>query len=378
MKRFKLCRMVSLVMIMSIMLILGGCGSTDNSAEATTEEEKTDYEKILSTLKPDFDNEKALLMDNANYEGMVYIDGRTFYGRFGVKSKNHYQFVKMELVDDPDNSNYLTSGDWSILSEDIVPKFINKVGDTLYYVAEDWTGESDDAVYSIEKVSTDGSGRTKLADGNGYLTVKNDKLYFTDLDNRFVSTDLDGKNKEVIIDKKVFYTYFITDNWILYQDDPDNESLHVYSISDDMDFKLNDEPSYNPVVFENAVYFTTHSSENEEAYNISRIDLTSYSIDGDNITFTQEKSDELMGASFKVLWNEASGSEIIQGMNNANGHSIDLWKNCEDDAYDTLTETYLYLSKDIEVYVEYNDEGAEAKMFTNNATGYSQSISSLD
>ena len=164
----------------------------------------------------------------------------------------------------------------------------------------------------------------------------------------------------------------------MYQDDADNESLHIYSISDDMDFKLNDEPSYDPTIFENTVYFSTRDSENENAYHMTRIDLTSYNIDGDNITFTQEKSDKLKGSKFMIFWNQEAGSEMIQGMNGVGSCYIDKWQDVEDTAYDGYTEEYLCLSDEVDAYVKYNEEGAEAKCFMNKETGYGQSISALE
>lgn len=382
-KRFL--RTIAFTMALAMGLALSGCGSKEpeteaaTEAEATTEEEeKIDYEAILNTMLPNFKDEQTQAMCNFNWYGMNYIEGKTFYGRFSVKGKDLYQFVKMELVDDPESSSYLTAGEWSILSEDVVPQFINKVGDTFYYVAQDWTKDNENPEYYIEKVSESGGDRTKICDGNGYLVVRGDKMYFTNADDKYVCTDLDGKNEEIIIDKEVYYPYFINDNWIMYQDDADNESLHVYSISDDMDFKLNDEPSYDPTIFENTVYFLTKASENENAYHMSKIDLTSYKIDGDNITFTQEKSDKLMGSKFMIIWNEEAGSEMIQGMNGVGSCYIDKWQDCEDTAYDGFTEEYFCLSDEVDAYVKYNDEGAEARCFMNKETGYGQSISALE
>lgn len=359
-------------------LLLTGCGSQGNDTQEAPTEEQVSYESIMATFKPNFNDEQAMKMNNFVYCGMAYIEDHTYYGRFGVKGKDPWQFVKMELVADPENENYLTSGDWSIIADDVVPQYINKVGDTIYYVAQDWTKDPENPEYSINKVSAAGGDATKLADGNGYLTVKGDKMYFTNLENKFVVTDLEGKNEEVILDKEVYYPYLVDDNWIIYQDDADNESLHIYSMSDKLDFKLNDEPSYNPVIFENFVYFTVHASENESAYNIARIDLAGYKVNGKDVTFTMEKGENLMGSNFKIDYNEEFGFEQISGMNGASGHDIAKWTDCKDDAYDKLTEEYLFLSKDIDAYIKYNDEGQTAKCFMNKATGYGQSISSLE
>ena len=68
-------------------------------------------------------------------------------------------------------------------------------------------------------------------------------------------------------------------------------------------------------------------------------------------------------------------------MNNANGTSMDAWKNFSDTGYEKAEETYLYVSKSVDIYQEYetNDNGEEYEMIfvMNNETDYGQTILSL-
>lgn len=54
---------------------------------------------------------------------------------------------------------------------------------------------------------------------------------------------LDGKNKETVLDKGVFYPYQVSSKFLIYQDDADGETLHVYNMEDgqrheDLEFRF--------------------------------------------------------------------------------------------------------------------------------------------
>ena len=366
-------KLLLLFLTLALTLSLAACGS---SGEPAQEETGISQVEALATFAPDFDMDQAQQMNNANFYGMALVEDGVFYGRFWLKDVSPWQFVKMELVPDPQYSSYITSGEWSVLQKDIVPQYINKSGDILYYIAQDWT-QGDTPVTKVARISVDGQDQADLADGNGYLTVRGDRLYFTDGDDRYVSTDLEGGDKQVIIDKAVFYPYFLDDDWILYQDDADNESLHLYSVSTGVDVKLNDEPSYNPVLYGSYLYFCTRSAEVEGAFNVCRMGLVGWTVKTDEATgkevpvFPMEKSDTLCGGKLRIDRNE-----VLQGLNNANGVSLDYWDQYEDDGYGDITMEYIYLSEPVDIYIEYRDD-AMGIFFSNNATGYSQTIRSL-
>ena len=377
-------KLLTLFLAVTLILSLAACSET----AAPTEPESTEPELVevdhsqveaMANFHPDFDLDQAQAMCNAALYGTMLVEDSVCYGRMFVKGTDYWQFVKMELIPDPENENYITSGEWAILDDDVVPLYVNKVGDTLYYIAEDWTG-GDDPVYSLCSVSVDGKDQTKLADGTGYLTVRGDRMYFTDADYRFVSTDLTGGDMQVIIDKAVYYPYFVDEDWILYQDDADNESFHLYCVSAGVDIKINDEASYSPFLYGSCLYFCTLAAEPEGAYNICRVDLTDWTpVTQDNKeipSFNIEKSDKLCGGEIHI-----SADGYLKGMNNANGTSMDAWKNFSDTGYEKAEENYLYVSKPLDIYQEYetNDNGEEyERIFVmNNETNYGQTILSL-
>jgi len=196
--------------------------------------------------------------------------------------------------------------------------------------------EHDGYVYGVlnwEKIVKVKVGETKaetIYEGAcDYLQIADGKIYFVDKDYRLCSMDLDGKNVETVIDKKdMYYTYVFSNGMVLYQDDPDNESLHVYDLNTGNDYKLNDEVSYNPIICGNYLYYTNQVSDTE--YTFNRIDLytgeketapgtmdnSEFFIDNGKITFcvgglptfSIDEWDALAGASFAGLVMEVRSS----------------------------------------------------------------------
>ena len=375
-------KMLTLFFAALLLLALAACGETaapepEPEPAAETEIDHSQVEAMAS-FHPDFDLDQAQAMNNFDFDGMALVEDGVFYGRFFVKGMDYWQFVKMELIPDPENENYITSGEWSILDDDVVPQYVNKAGDTLYYIAQDWT-KGDEPVCSLCSVSADGQDQTKLADGSGFLTVRGDRLYFTDADNRYVSTDLSGGDKQVILDKEVYYPYFLDEDWILYQDDADNESLHLYHVPDGVDVKINDEKSYGPFLYGSCLYYTSPSAENEAADNVCRVDLADWTAVTDEDAakeipvFNVERSENLCGGQIHI-----SSNGYLKGMNNANGVSMDYWYDFADDGYETWEEDYIYVSQPVDIYEEYDVEQEDNPLkgiyFMNNETNYGQTI----
>ena len=378
-------KLLTLFLAALLLLALAACGETPAPAPEPEPEQEVEIDhsqvEAMASFHPDFDLDQAQTMNNFSFDGMALVEDSVFYGRFFVKGTDYWQFVKMELIPDPENENYITSGEWAILDDDVVPQYVNKAGDTLYYIAQDWT-KGDEPVYSLCSVSVDGQDQTTLADGTGYLTVRGDRLYFTDADYHYVSTDLNGGDKQVILDKEVYYPYFLDDDWILCQDDADNESMHLYYVPDGVDVKINDEQSYCPFLYGSCLYYCSPSAENKDADNVCRVDLADWTAVTDEDAakeipvFNVERSENLCGGQIHI-----SGDGYLKGLNNANGVSMDHWYDFKDTGYEKWEEDYLYVSRPLDIYEEYdtNEDGEEYQMifFMNNETNYGQTILGL-
>lgn len=136
-------------------------------------------------------------------------------------------------------------------------------------------------VYGIldnEKIVKTEAGQTKaktLYEGTCYnLQVTKDGIFFTDENNRYCKVDLKGKNKKTVLDKEIYYPYQVGSKFLIYQDDADGETLHVYNLKDSKDTKITDMVSYAPALCGDYLYFYTPGSSEDMNY-MCRIDMYS-------------------------------------------------------------------------------------------------------
>lgn len=107
-----------------------------------------------------------------------------------------------------------------------------------------------------------------------YVQVYGDRIYFTDENYTLCSVDMNGKDKKTEIDKKeMYYVYILPNDMVLYQDDPDGESIHMYDMKSAKDHKLTNVVSYNPIICGDHLYFAEMINDTE--YDFCRLDLYS-------------------------------------------------------------------------------------------------------
>ena len=156
----------------------------------------------------------------------------------------------------------------------------------------------------FEKIVKIKAGETKMEtiyEGVcGYMQVTKDGIYFTDENYQYCKVDLKGKNKETILEKEVYYPYLVSSKFLIYQDDADGETLHVYNMKNGNDTRISEGVSYEPMICGDYLYFTTPGSEEDMKY-MCRIDMYSgkqekaeqesilfgFYITPDNITFAK-------------------------------------------------------------------------------------------
>ena len=111
-----------------------------------------------------------------------------------------------------------------------------------------------------------------------YVQVYGDRIYFTDENYTLCSIDMNGKDKKTEIDKKdMYYVYVLPNGMVIYQDDPDGESIHMYDLKAAKDNKLTDVVSHSPVICGDYLYYT--EAVGGEAYEFCRLDLYSGKLD---------------------------------------------------------------------------------------------------
>ncbi|MBQ3077684.1 MAG: DUF5050 domain-containing protein, partial [Clostridia bacterium] len=204
--------------------------------------------------------------------------------------------------------------------------YLCKDGDTLYYIQN---------YERICRVKTDGSGREVLYEGPcDYLQLHEGRLWFTNADYHFVSTDLEGKGLVTVVDKEIYYPYFICSDWLVFQDDADDESLHLYNTTHGVETNITYMPAYNPVLVGSHLYFTDLS---EDGYHLCRVDMS------DPDTFLFDRSDlPLQEAHFMV------DEGFFYGLNNKSVAKED-WQKLTDVGA-PIEEVEMYLSLEYNVH----------------------------
>ena len=220
---------------------------------------------IMKFFTVDFDMDQSCRMNTAVLGGSYCFDGDKIYGHFFDKDNN--ACLGKAAVGEGTQLK-----DKKVLDEGCVPTSIVKSGDTLYYTRHDL---EDDEKYELCRINTDGSSKETLYEGKcSDITVRDEKLYYADKENHYVCADLDGGNSTPVLDKEVYYTYWINDNWLIYQDDADGETLHLYFVPLGKDKKITEAASYCPVIDGNVLWYVEDKEGEGKDYRLARLDLT--------------------------------------------------------------------------------------------------------
>ena len=282
----------------------------------------------LATYDPNFTAEETCAMSNFMAFGWYYIEDDVLYGLTHTVSDNGSlgatpiymkgdfpEFEETTLLDESGQANYLT-----------------KHGDYLYYTMN---------LESICRIKLDGTGKETLYQGAcDYLLIHQDRLYFTDEDYCLVSTDLEGKDLKTVVDREIYYPYFICSDWMVFQDDADDESLHLYNTTYGTEFNLTEEPSFNPVLDGHWLYFT---QEADGLFYLCRMDMS----DPENFPFEQSEN-PLVEAWFMV------DEENFYGPNNTSV-AKDQWQKLM--CAEPVDEAEMYVSADYTIHHELDENG---------------------
>lgn len=215
--------------------------------------------KILEGWDIQLSDDEVYAMSNFMNNGIAVAADGMLYGDFGGKEFGKGAFTVASIKGEK-------LGDQKVIVENTRAEYLTELDGTVY-------AQLDQSKLVSVKV---GESRAKtLYEGDcDYMQVTGDGIYFTDEKNRYCMVDLDGKNKETLLDKEVYYPYLIGANFVIYQDDADGESLHMYNLESKTDVKLNNEVSYAPMICGDYVYYQI-PSEGDDEYYVGRIDLYS-------------------------------------------------------------------------------------------------------
>ena len=281
------------------------------------------------TYAPDFDAEQTAAMSNFMVYGYYLVEDGVIYGL--THSQSNYG--SLGAISFHMKGDFPEFDETEILDETSYATYICKDGDALYYIRD---------FEKICRVNTDGSGLEVLYEGAcDYLQIHEGRLYFADENYNFVSTDMNGEDFTTVVDKEIYYPYFIGSDWMIFQDDADDESLHLYNTTHGTELNITYVPAYNPVLDGHYLYYTDIL---DDQYYLCRVDMS------DPETFLFEGSElPLRESSFLI------DDKFIY---TTNGISLDKadWQKLTDDK-DVTEELYMYVSEDYTIYHELDGEG---------------------
>ena len=284
-------------------------------------------------------------MSNYMLFGRYYLDDGTMFGMAYDKSGSLPSLVKapISIVGTAPSQEAFT-----VLDRHVNANFLTRVGEKLYYIRIDReTGMSSLAYINLktEKVIELGSEMHEMA----YLQIRDGRIWYTGEEHRLYSCKMNGSDNKLELDKIVYDPYFLTDDWLIYQDEEDGETLHLRCIGDGTDIKITETRSFNPIVNGTALYFTSIPDAGGQAY-LSRIDLSCPLKEGD-FCFAIESSKLSMSKSFYIF------ESTIYGENNSSV-MIDNWKELTNSAWLTVTQRFFYIGDPFIIYGEMYSEHA--------------------
>ena len=132
---------------------------------------------------------------------------------------------------------------------------------------------------AIYRFRLGGDEEQRIVDNAIYLQVVDDSIYYCEADAdktiRYCKADLEGKNEEVILDKEIYLPYLLG-NTLFYQDDADNETIHMMDLNTKEDVRITTQKTYGYILNDDYMYcILNDNSTLDEDYDgtLAKVDL---------------------------------------------------------------------------------------------------------
>lgn len=343
MKRRKLILCLLLCTLLASALPLSGCGETEEPEIVSKYE---DVDPWL-TYDPNFSTEETRAMSSQMNRGWYLIEDNTLYGLSHRETNAGALGVSPIYVD---SSSYPGLEDTVTLDSAGYASYLHKDGDYLYYLRN---------YEAVCRVNLDGSAPEVLYEGEcDYLLLHEGMLYFCDENAHLLSCQLDGSDVKTVIDKAVYYPYFICTDWLIFQDDADGEKLHLFNTTAGEDITLTENPSFHPILDGTMLYFTQEIG-GENIFYVSRIDMSKTE------PFVVEQGQNAL--DFTELAIDAD-DDILYGRNNT-GTSLENWDALPNPDPENYSMQEIYSDETYSIHHEFDDNGViYNKYLVNKAT----------
>jgi len=318
--------------------------------EPEPEPEVDPYESLTVCFTPAETGAMSTFMSG----GVFAVDRDSLFG-FGYASDGTQELVRVDLKP---NGSFADVDSYTVLEKGVRPSYVSLYGDDVYYIRD---GEG---IYRIPK--SGGEPELVIADAVDYLQIRNDSLYYCDGSYTFFRAGLNGENPQPVLDKEVYYPYLINDEWMVYQDDADDESLHLRHMDSGEDITLCPIPSHSPVIYGTDLYCQTFSGGDAA---LAKIDMDY--VPGSMDNFSIEYGDKPVYAPAVIT---ADGT-LYCGLDY--GYNVSRWTDVEN-VDGTVELFYVFMGVDYNVYWQLEDNFVVAAYVTLTASGNSQTMPWFD
>ena len=176
-----------------------------------------------------------------------------------------------------------------------------------------------------------------------YITPYNDYIYFFYFDKTNNDSTAIARISKSGGDKEVYYPYPVNEDWVIYQDDADGETLHLTYLPTGFDKKLQKDVHLPPVIDGSTLWYITGDGTNN---NLHKMDLSAY--DSESGSFPEEVSDKKFATNLFVTEDTIYNGKY--GFNDFSGDTKDRWNafGWEDFDGDTSKEytSIVYMCRD--------------------------------
>ena len=289
-----------------------------------------------------FSAEETAKMSNFMTGGYYTSVGDTVYGLL-YSEDGTSNFAKFEVVT---NDGLTEFRDINVIMPKTAAKYVTYHEGYVYFVNPNG---------GLYKVAEDQLEAEKVSgDVYGYFSIYNNQIYYCDANNYFCKCELDGTGKKIIIDKEVYYPYCLTDEWVVYQDDADGESLYIYNMADNTDIKLTDTHAYCPIIYDSSMYVAIAEEKGGEK-KLAKFDLSTFCY-----TYDSETGKYLALCDTEISKNVVTGTFLITEdgkLNNGKeAEPIENWISM-DNPEGEFELLYRYTSADYDIYWTYDNSG---------------------
>lgn len=285
-----------------------------------------------SHLSVSFSEEETRTMSRYMLQGRYWSDGSVLYGMAFDKNSSLPNLICTSV----DLSGALPSlSPYTVLDRHVNATFLTPVSDGLVYIRHDRDADfSSLAHLNFETLTVE--ILTDNIPELSYLSLYHNRLYFTGENHHYYSSALDGSDITPVLEKEIYYPCFLTDDWLLYQDSADNESFHLFRLSDGADVALTSVPSFHPIVSGSTLYFL--SQQEDDLLHLSRIDFSKPSSSPDTL-YDPEVSPLPSAGDFFISGNTLYGCNHLKT-------DLPHWKQFSDSVEDTLPSFRTFYADD--------------------------------